>query len=488
VDTLTVNIPPTAGTGTISVNPNGQNVIAGPVFTLFVINSVSSISFPYVASSGFPQLLTGKGFNTDISQNHLTVNGVNCTISRISPTGDSIIFYPPDLVGPSGPGTANGPIVLRSGALTTTFTYLYSNQTNPTIVPVAYIYQEVSTLAGGTFGLANGRGRQAQFETLSGITTDGGNRIFVTDKQANNVRAITTQGEVTLVAGSPTGQAGYQDGIGAAALFNAPSGVAYDNNGNLFVADSGNFRIRKINLSTYQVTTVSGSGVQGSVDGPGAAAQFLGPNGIAWGGYGAGTTPIFYISDVKDGQGNIRQLSSDGTGTVTTVQSGLMNPTSVSAVPYTNFTIPGVYYFSNQAFYIPSSGGLIAGVPGTTGFQNATDGTTALFNNPAGIIYSSVTIPNGVAPYSSTLDFLISDRDNNVIRAVDLTYYPNAPYAVSTYIGGMGSTTAGYQDGGYRTALFNKPGPITAIYGSQGVTGTNYYLCDIGNHAIRVFN
>lgn len=488
-DTLIVNVPATAGTGAISVNPNGQNVITGPVFTLFAIRSVNALSFPFVCSSGFPQLLTGNGFNPNISQNHLTVNGLNCTISSISPKGDSIIFYPPDLVGPSKAGTANGPIVLQSGALTTTFTQIYSRYTNPTILPVAYIYQEVSTLAGGGFGLANGRGRQAQFETLSGITTDGSSRIFVTDKQANNVRAITMQGDVTLVAGSPTGQAGYQDGIGAAVLFNAPSGVIYDGNGNLYVADSGNFRIRKINLSTYQVTTVSGSGVQGSVDGRGAAAQYLGPNNISLGGYvyQGGYIPFFYIMDVSGGKGNVRRLSGDGSGTITTVRSGLINPETVSAVTY-NYTNFPLFYCSNQAFYIPAAGGLIAGVPGTTGFQNAQDGTTALFNNPAGIIYSSVPIPNGVYPHASTQSFLISDRDNNVIRAVDLTNYPNKPYPVSTYIGGTGSTTAGYRDGGYRTALFNQPGPITAIFGSPGSTGTNYYLCDVGNHAIRVFN
>lgn len=482
-DTLVVNIPPNAGTGTITVNPNGQNVITGPVFTLFAINSVTPVSFPYVASSGFPQLLTGIGFNTNISQNHLTVNGLNCTITRISPTGDSIIFYPPDLVGPSTPGTANGPIVLQSGPLSTTYTSFYSNGTTPTILPVSYTYQEVSTLAGGSFGLANGKGRQAQFETLSGISTDG-QRLYVTDKQANNIRAITIDGVVTLIAGSPTGQPGYKDGIGAATLFNAPCGVACDYNGNLFIADSGNLRIRKINLATYQVTTVSGSGVQGSVDGPGAAAQFLGPNSIAYGGSN-GVSPIFYITDVNNGQGSIRQLTNDGTGSITTLQSGLINPSSAISFSYNNGTFPGASYLDNQAFYIPSSGGLIAGVPGTTGFQNAADGTTALFSNPSGIVFGNFTIPNA---FTQTRSFLISDRDNNVIRVVDLTQYPNTPYPVSTYIGGMGSTTAGYQDGGYRTALFNKPGPITAISGSPGSNPTFYFVCDNGNHAIRAFN
>lgn len=484
-DTLVVSIPATAGTGTISVNPNGQNVIAGPVFTLFAITAVRPLSFPYIASSGFPQLIKGNGFNTDPSQNHLTVNGLPCTISSVSPTGDSIIFFPPDLVGPSRPGSANGPIVLQSGGVSTTYTAQYSNQVTPTILPVAYQYEEVSTLAGGTFGLANGRGSQAQFETLSGIASDGRHRIFVTDKQANNIRAITTQGDVTLVAGSPTGQAGYQDGIGAATLFNAPTGIAYDNNGNLYVADSGNFRIRKINLSTYQVTTVSGTGVQGSVDGPGATAQYQGPNGIAYagGGFGGYTPAIFYITDANGGQGNIRQLTADGFGSVTTTQSGLANLASVGAIVY-NTPFP-VAYCSNQAFYIPAIGGLVAGIPGSAGFQNAMDGTTALFNNPSAIFPFNIYSPDN--PNGNSQCFLISDRDNNVVRLVNMTGYPNTPYSVSTFIGGMGGTNAGFQDGGYKTALFNKPGPMTAMYYS-GSPGSNTYICDVGNHCIRVFN
>jgi IPT/TIG domain/NHL repeat len=482
VDTLIVNIPSRAGAGAISVNPNGQNTIIGPVFSFFSITGLLPLAFPYVASSGFAQVLTGIGFNTDVNQNHLTINGLVCTITGVAPTGDSIYFYPPDLINPSGPGTANGPIVLQSGGLTTTFTTSYSNQTNPTIVPIAYVYQEVSTLAGGTFGLANGKGRQAQFETLSGICVGNNGTLYVTDKQANSIRAITPDGTVTLVAGSPTGQAGYQDGLGVAALFDAPCGLAYDNSNNLLVADSGNFRIRKINLSTYQVTTVSGSGAQGSVDGPGATAQYMGPSSITLASWTFGGGPsTYYITDASGGQGTVRLVANDGLGTVTTTQPGLTNP--ASAYNIQNNQQWGLSYIADQALYIPSLGGLIAGVPGTAGFQNASDATTALFNDPAGLLYVNLAIP-GVGTTSS---MFISDQDNNVIRVVDLTSYPNGPYPASTYIGGMGGTTAGFQDGGYRTALFNRPGPIVSV-NLGGSPVTYYYVCDVGNHAVRVFN
>jgi IPT/TIG domain len=494
-DTLIVAIPSIAGTGTISVNSNGQNTLISSVFNLFSISSVKPFSFPYVASSGFLQVLTGIGFNTDISQNHLTVNGLSCTLSSISPTGDSIYFYPPDVVNPARAGTANGPIVLQSGNLTTTYTTYFTNDVNPTIVPVSYVYQEVSTLAGGAFGLANGKGRQAQFETLSGITggvTIGGTTLYVTDKQANTVRAVTADGTVTLLAGSPTGQAGYQDGIGAAALFNAPCGIATDGNNNLFVADSGNFRIRMINVLTGQVTTLSGSGMQGSVDGPGATAQYMGPNSITLlsSTFGGGPSS-YYITDAGGGQSSIRQVFNDGLGTVSTLQTGLPDPASAAYIYNQGNNLQGnaqwgLFYFSDQALYSPSLGGLIAGVPGTSGFQNAADATTALFNNPAGIVGVNVPIPNYTFPYYTTASLMISDQGNNVIRMVDVTTYPNGPYPASTYIGGMGGTTAGFQDGGYRTALFNRPGPMTSIGGGNSIAF--YYVCDVGNHAIRVFN
>ncbi|MBN9382708.1 MAG: IPT/TIG domain-containing protein [Chitinophagaceae bacterium] len=476
VDTLTVQLPAGVGTGPVTVNPNNQNVVTGPIFTLFSIDSRSSqpYSFPFIATSGIPQLLIGSGFNPDVSQNHLTVNGLPCTVTYVSPTGDSILYYLPDLINPPQIGLANGPLVLQSGSLTATTAGLQN-----------IAYEEVTTLAGGSYGLANGKGKNAQFETLAGITYghplgaaayNSPAYFYVVDREANNVRRITTDGIVTLVAGSPTGQAGYADGIGASALFNAPSGVVIDNNGYLWVADSGNFRVRVIDPKTYQVTTVAGTGVPGTADGVGVSAQFLGPTGVSLYGsncYSCGLTASVVITDAAGGTGSLRQVVrlSDGSVTVTTLQSGLINPRS----PYGGYS--QVAYVDNEAVYYYNAGGFLAGTPGSAGFMNGPSG--ALFNNPLGLVAMSPPIPGTF--------WMVGDAGNNVIRVIYNNTYTTGtgPYPVYTYIGGMGGTTAGYQDGGFRTALFNKPGAMITVPNSYK---TFLYVCDVGNHAIRIIN
>ena len=91
----------------------------------------------------------------------------------------------------------------------------------------------------------------------------------------------TAEGTVHPV-GKP---AGFADGTGAAAQFNGPTGVACDGNSNVDVDDNGNNRIRRIVVATGVVSTLAGS-TQGSADGPGAAAQFNRPSGVAFDGNG----------------------------------------------------------------------------------------------------------------------------------------------------------------------------------------------------------
>ncbi|EOD32441.1 hypothetical protein EMIHUDRAFT_253355, partial [Emiliania huxleyi CCMP1516] len=139
----------------------------------------------------------------------------------------------------------------------------------------------VSTLAGsGGEGDADGMADAAQFQDLYGVTiSPDGSVLFVADFcKIRRVEVAT--GAVTALAGS--GEGGDADGVGDAAQFNDIFGVTISPDGSaLFVADFGNRKIRRVEVATGAVTTVAGSGAQGSADGVGGAAQFSRPATVA---------------------------------------------------------------------------------------------------------------------------------------------------------------------------------------------------------------
>jgi len=148
----------------------------------------------------------------------------------------------------------------------------------------------VTTLAGsGVAGFADGMGTAARFNNPEGITIDAAGNLYVADRENHRIRKITPAGVVTTLAGS--GVAGFANGTGTAAQFNKPTGLAIDADGSIYVADSENNRIRKI-TSTGVVTTIAGSGIYGHVDGPGSVAEFTHPLNLA-----IDDSGIIYVSD-----------------------------------------------------------------------------------------------------------------------------------------------------------------------------------------------
>jgi sugar lactone lactonase YvrE len=137
------------------------------------------------------------------------------------------------------------------------------------------------TFAGSSEGDAIGQGTAAQFNRPYGIALDSSGNIFVADTYNHKIRKITPQGEVSTFAGSSKD---FADGKGTTAKFNNPKGIAVDNNGNIFVADSGNHKIRKI-TSQGVVSTFAGRSLSeiygGFADGKGTDAKFALPSGIA---------------------------------------------------------------------------------------------------------------------------------------------------------------------------------------------------------------
>lgn len=158
-----------------------------------------------------------------------------------------------------------------------------------------------SVLAGSGEGRADGIGAAASFNTPSGIALDGRGSLIVADTGNHMIRKVSMEGVVTTLAG--TGVAGFADGAAGQAQFNGPVGVALDQAGNVYVADTYNDRIRKI-APDGSVSTLAGS-LPGLADGAAAAALFDTPTGIAVDAKGN-----LFVADTHNGA--IRKLGVDG--------------------------------------------------------------------------------------------------------------------------------------------------------------------------------
>jgi hypothetical protein len=159
----------------------------------------------------------------------------------------------------------------------------------------------VTTLAGnGLRGFADGDGANAEFDSPTGLAVDESGNVYVADAGNNRIRKITPSGFVTTLAGS--GIFGYADGNPSAAQFSYPSGVAVDSSDNVYVADANNNRIRKITPAGL-VNTLAGNGILGSVDGDYSSAEFALPVGITVDRSGN----VYVVSDASGGIRKIKQ-------------------------------------------------------------------------------------------------------------------------------------------------------------------------------------
>jgi DNA-binding beta-propeller fold protein YncE len=237
----------------------------------------------------------------------------------------------------------------------------------------------VETLAGSDEGYADGNALQAKFNTPSGIAIDYDDNIIIADTSNNRIRKLDKKGEVTTIAGS--GIAGYKDGAAAEAMFDAPIGVAIDEQGNLFVADTYNDRIRKI-AKDGQVTTIAGSSIAGYKDGQTSEALFDTPCGIAVDKQGN-----LFVADT--GNNAIRKIAA---GEVITIASNNENDqsreTRLSEPAGITLTHDGFLFVTNQnngrIQFITPEGAVKIFAGGRSGFADGL-GEEARFNGASGI-------------------------------------------------------------------------------------------------------
>lgn len=184
----------------------------------------------------------------------------------------------------------------------------------------------VRTLAGNpNAGYADGTGGNARFNNPTGVALDASGNVYVADLLNNMIRKITPAGLVTTLAGN--GNIGSQNGAAATATFYFPSSLAMDDSGNLLIADGVNNLIRKI-APDGSVSTVAGNGVAGFLNGLGTAASFNDPAGIATDASGNA-----YVADANNNM--VRKISA--AGEVTTLAGTLPAGTTASARTHNHY-------------------------------------------------------------------------------------------------------------------------------------------------------
>lgn len=317
----------------------------------------------------------------------------------------------------------------------------------------------VKTVTGDSAGYRNGADTIALFNGPTAIVSDTAGNLYITDTYNNVIRKIWVNDSVSTYAGNDT--AGYRDGADTVAEFNMPLGICIDKNGNLYVADTYNNIIRKVD-ATGKVTTFAGTGVPGFVNGKADSAEFYLPTGVA-----VDTSGNVFVAD--NGNFSIREISA--TGIVTTLAgtgfAGFKNGAGDTA------KFNGVYgiaindsgtlyvteYLNNDVRKI--SGGIVSvfagfsSYPTPTGFRDGKN-DTALFNNPTGVMADD------------SGNVYVCDEYNNRIRKISK--------GMVTTLAGNG--VAGYVDSVDYLSEFNQPYGITL---SKGV----YYIADNGNNRIR---
>jgi serine/threonine-protein kinase len=319
--------------------------------------------------------------------------------------------------------------------------------------------QVVTTLAGlGAAGSVDATGTSASFNLPSGVAVDASGNVYVADYENHKIRKITSTGVVTTFAGS--GANGSVDATGTLASFAYPSAVAVDVSGNVYVADAGNNKIRKITPAGV-VTTLAGSGIADSVNATGTLASFDTPSGIA-----VDASGNVYVGDTWNDK--IRKITP--TGVVTNFAgsgtAGSVNATGTLA----SFNRPnsvaidgsGNVYVADQTnnkIRKITSAGVVTTLAGS-GTQGSVDATGAL---------ASFYSPIGVAVDASG-NVYVADTWNNEIRKI------TSAGVVTTF---AGSGTSGSVDATGTLASFASPVGV-AVDGSG-----NVYVADQSNDKIR---
>jgi cysteine-rich repeat protein len=346
----------------------------------------------------------------------------------------------------------------------------------------------LTTIAGTTAGINDcsaGVAATAKLNTPTALAFDGSGNLLIADTNNYCIRTIDGAGDISTVAG--TGTAGFSGDLGAAtaAELRNPRGLAVASNGDVYFADTGNTRVRKISGGT--ITTVAGDGVAGfSGDGgPSTSARIDTPLGL-----GIDGDDRVYFSDTQIGTAAVRVIRKiETSGTITTV-AGLVDP--IGAGPLSTATLASPVALVRDAAFTIFAGGTRGIVqilrPGAAAIETvagrypqslpAAYSPTPAVGNLARWQGSAFGSVDGVAYDAATKRIYISQASTSSILEIT-TSDAVKDWTIATLANTAG--VAGYADGAIATARFRAP---TGLY----LDGSTLYVADTGNHVLRAID
>jgi sugar lactone lactonase YvrE len=322
----------------------------------------------------------------------------------------------------------------------------------------------VTTLAGNQAlpaGFLDDTGTAARFNSPRGLAVDTNGNVYVADTTNHRIRQITPAGVVTTVAGD--GTAGFLDhATGTSAQFRSPCGVAVDAAGNLYVADTDNHRIRKIAAGgTREVTTVAGDGTGAGGAGAfldhatGTSAQFNSPMKVA-----VDTAGNLFVADTSNNR--IRKIAAGGTNAVTTLAG------DGTAAFLDHATGTSAQFKQPRGVAVDAAGTVYVADDLNHKIRKIAAGGTNAVTTIAGST-NGVNIDNAVAtlgkfsrPFDVVIDaaghLFVADFNNNSIRKI------TAAGALETYAGGKPGVNSGGSPG-----LDNADRTLARFSGIEGI-------------------
>ena len=410
--------------GNVYIADTGDNIIR-KVTTDGIINTIAGDSYGAYKDNGIPldaELHTpedvavdskGNVYIADSSNDLIRKVGTDNTITYIGGSLGATGFPNAGYSGDGGAATKAGLIVPFALAMDGSGNIYFAENGDSRIRKIDSS-GNMSTLAGTGvpgFGGDGSTAGTAQLNFPTGVAVDANGNVYIADSLNHRIRKVAS-GNINTVAGNGALSYSGDGGAGSAAQLNTPQTVALDANGNLYIADTANNVVRKV-AANGTITTLAGNGAAGfgGDGGNAASAQLNGPQGIA---VDAGGN--VYVSDTQNAR--VRKISG---GAITTVAgSGTAGFGGVgSAATSAQLTIPtGLAIDSAGALYIADfSNNRIRKVSGGNIGTFAGNGLAGYTGDSGPAANAQLTTPLGVAVDTSG-NVYIADTGNNAVRLV----------------------------------------------------------------------